>query len=251
MIVTTSLSMNRDLVYQAQLHAEDLSCPYVERQKQPMADLLVEYQRVLLVAAEGLSLYLEDGQRLHFHPDTAVLRLKAPRDPLIELIGEAPKRILDCTMGLGSDSLVMAGVGHVVTAVESEKLIHFLVKQGLATYQAKDEKVTRAMRSIQTVCMDSYAFLKEAADQSYDVVYLDPMFSETITESENLNALSVLANQGSLTSDWLQEAKRVAREKVILKAHFRDPIFEELGFDRQVRPYQKFHYGVIEVEKNL
>lgn len=249
MIVTTSLSMDRDLVQQAVLAADELAALYVERQKYTMSRLLEEYGRVLLVAREGLSLHLEDGQRLHFHPDTAALRLKAPRDPLVELLGQAPKRILDCTLGLGSDSLVMAGSGHEVTGLESEKLLHFLVANGLSTYQAKDEKLTRAMRSIQTFCVESQQFLQQAADASYDVVYLDPMFSEVIEESDNLKPLSLLANHGRLTAEWLEEAKRVAKETVILKAHFRDPIFEELGFDRKVRPYQKFHYGVIEVEK--
>lgn len=28
---------------------------------------------------------------------------------------------------------------------------------------------------------------------------------------------------------------------------FRDSVFEELGFERQVRPNQKLHYGVMEL----
>ena len=36
-------------------------------------------------------------------------------------------------------------------------------------------------------------------------------------------------------------------KKIIIKAHFRDTVFEELGFERQVRPNQKLHYGVLEL----
>ena len=43
--------------------------------------------------------------------------------------------------------------------------------------------------------------------------------------------------------------KRVAREKIIIKAHFRDTVFEELGFERQIRPNQKLHYGVMDLSE--
>ena len=65
-----------------------------------------------------------------------------------------------------------------------------------------------------------------------------------------------LKNQGQLfdepvaetyeeAEEFLEECKRVAREKIILKAHFRDPVFENFGFTRHIRPYQKFHFGDI------
>ena len=44
-------------------------------------------------------------------------------------------------------------------------------------------------------------------------------------------------------------AKRVARQKIIIKAHFRDTVFEELGFERQIRPNQKLHYGVMDLSE--
>ena len=51
------------------------------------------------------------------------------------------------------------------------------------------------------------------------------MFSETIKESENLSAIKPLANGSRLTREWLDEAKRVGRERIIIKAHFRDTLF--------------------------
>ena len=75
------------------------------------------------------------------------------------------------------------------------------------------------------------------------------MFSETIKESENLQAIKPLANGSRLTEEWLNEAKRVAREKIIIKAHFRDTVFEGLGFERQIRPNQKLHYGVMDLSE--
>ena len=95
----------------------------------------------------------------------------------------------------------------------------------------------------------AYPFLKSQADHSFDIIYADPMFSETIKESENLQAIKPLANGSRLTEEWLKEAKRVAREKIIIKAHFRDTVFEELGFERQIRPNQKLHYGVMDLSE--
>ena len=105
------------------------------------------------------------------------------------------------------------------------------------------------MRSIKAIKSESLSFLKVQADNSFDIIYADPMFSEIIKESENLEAIKPLANGSRLTEEWLKEAKRVAREKIIIKAHFRDTVFEELGFERQVRPNQKLHYGVMDVSE--
>ena len=91
------------------------------------------------------------------------------------------------------------------------------------------------MRSIKTIKSDSLSFLKSQADH-FDIIYADPMFSETIKESENLQAIKPLANGSRLTEEWLNEAKRVAREKIIIKAHFRDTVFENLGLNVRFVP---------------
>ena len=147
-------------------------------------------------------------------------------------------------MGLASDSLVMAFAGHQVTAVEESSLIHLIVSQGLVALATSDSSLALAAQRIETVCGNSLTFLEHQADNSFDIVYFDPMFSETIQESKNLDSLSGLANPNRLTEKMLSQAKRVAKEAIIIKAHFRDIIFEELGFERQVRPNTKFHYGI-------
>ena len=167
----------------------------------------------------------------------------------INLLGPSSKSILDTTMGLASDSLVMAAAGNKVTALESQEVIFQVVSRGLATYQTDDKQLEKAMRSIKAIKSDSLSFLKYQADHSFDIIYADPMFSETIKESENLQAIKPLANGSRLTEEWLNEAKRVAREKIIIKAHFRDTVFEELGFERQIRPNQKLHYGVMDLSE--
>lgn len=247
MIVTTSSRPTADLEQQAQAIAQCFNSSYVPRQKRSIAKLQANYGDLILVSQEGVTYHPLSGEVLRFHPDTAMLRLKAPSDPLVSLVGTGTRSVLDCTMGLASDTLVLAAAGHEVIALESEPIIHFIVSHGLATYHSGNAALDRAMRSIQTVRTDALTYLRQQAERSVDVIYLDPMFSETISESQNLSALNPLANHSRVTEAFMREARRVAREKIIIKAHFRDTVFEDFGFDRQVRPNQKFHYGVVEM----
>ncbi|HFU4199133.1 TPA: class I SAM-dependent methyltransferase [Streptococcus suis] len=249
MIVTTSLGMDEGLVYRARRIASELGIEYKERKKQSVGKMLGTYEAVLVLYKDKLILEQRGGQVLFFHPDTAMLRIKSGRDPLLELLGKEKQSIIDCTMGLGSDSIVLASAGHRVTALESSKLVHFIVSRGLQDFDSGLQEVNRAMRSIQTIWTDSLTYLKEQIDKSVDVIYFDPMFSEEIKESQNLSGLSGLADRSRLTEEIVSEAKRVARKKLIIKAHFRDRVFEDFGFVRHVRPNQKFHYGEIILEE--
>ena len=245
MIITTSSRITEELEEEAVKLSAALHLDYVVRNKRSLAKLQEEYGDVLLVTKEGLVLEYANGQSFAFHPDTAMLRIKAPRDPLMDLVGTEKRSVLDTTMGLTSDSIVLSFAGHEVMALESQPLIHTIVARGLQTFDAGNSAVNQAMRRIQTRCTDSLTFLKSQPDQSVDIIYCDPMFSEVITESENLSGLKPLANYQAFSEDFLAECKRVAREKIILKAHLRDPVFEDFGFTRHIRPYQKFHFGEI------
>ena len=249
MIITTSLRENESLIAHAQELASELGADYRPRRKLSLSKCLERFGPFYLLYKDRLSFVNADASELTFHPDTAALRIKAPHDALVSLLGKSPKAILDTTMGLASDSLVMAAAGNQVTALESQDVIFQVVSRGLATYQTDDKQLEKAMRSIKAIKSDSLSFLKAQADNSFDIIYADPMFSEIIKESENLEAIKPLANGSRLTEEWLKEAKRVAREKIIIKAHFRDTVFEELGFERQVRPNQKLHYGVMDVSE--
>ena len=103
------------------------------------------------------------------------------------------------------------------------------------------------MRSIKTYCVDNITYMKSLPDKSFDVVYCDPMFSDRISESKNLDGLRQFANPSLLSDEFLKEARRVAIKSLIIKAHFRDDVFEKFGFKRIVRPNQKFHYGIMEL----
>ena len=56
------------------------------------------------------------------------------------------------------------------------------------------------------------------------------MFEESILESDGIRTLTHFAVTHSLTEEIIEEAKRVARNRVVLKDHFRSLRFEQFGF---------------------
>lgn len=242
--ITTSLGMSNELEKQAHDLAQRYSWTYLPRQKQSLTKILQQKEALLLLTKEGLSLHRAGREVFRFHPDTAILRAKAEHDPLRELVGNQPKTVLDTTMGLATDAIVLAQAGHQVTALESEPLIAQVVAYGLSHYISGWSDFDDAMRSIKVFSVEHLTFLKQQKANSFDIVYGDPMFSEMIAESHNLAAMNGLANPNRITTAFMEEACRVAKEAVIFKGHFRDDTFERLGFERQVRPNQKFHYGI-------
>ena len=105
------------------------------------------------------------------------------------------------------------------------------------------------MRKITTFNSDCLDFLKNSPDDSYDIIYFDPMFSHNITESNNLSGITPLADTLFPYDDFIKEAQRVGRNKIIIKAHFKDNIFEKYNFKRIIRKNTKFHYGFINIKK--
>src|SRR5690606_13571049 len=128
-------------------------------------------------------------------------------------------------------------------------VIAHVISEGLKNYQDMP-KLHESMRRIQVVPQNAVDYLKGLDDDSFDVVYMDPMFTEQIAEASNFAPLRNNADHGQLTEEWVEEAKRVTRKSVVLKAHFRSTDFEAFGFKRRVRPNTKFHFGVIQMNKN-
>ena len=134
-----------------------------------------------------------------------------------------------------------------VVALEANRFIAFLVAHGLSTWEDGEESIIQAMRRVEVRQVHHYEALKQLADHSFDVVYFDPMFEERILESDGIRTLTQLAVPLPLSEKIIQEAKRVARKRVVLKDHFRSPRFEQFGFKLCKRKTAKFHYGFIEL----
>ncbi|MCY7224812.1 class I SAM-dependent methyltransferase [Abiotrophia defectiva] len=244
LIVTTAIEKEAKLVKRAQDLAQLYGGVYQDRGKRTMKQIYRQAEGTLVLNKIELIYYDAEGQKLFFHPNTAWLRVLNGRDPLLEALAcPAGASVLDATMGMASDSLVMQYFGYQVTALESNPLVHLIVSDGLSRFVMEDSRFTQAMRDLVTFCQDHESYLAQVEDKSIDCVYFDPMFKVGIEESKNLDGIRLLANRQPLTEEALEQAKRVARHRVVVKAHYQDPIFEDLGLTRIKRPNTKFHYG--------
>lgn len=251
-IVTTAYRPTANIIAEAGKIAEELDIRFVARNKCSIKKMHAEEQSDVLVASkERLEFYpMGENEPFFFHPNSAAFRTKRPlkEDPLIEISNlELGNSFLDCTLGMASDALTVSqytGPTGKVVGCESNRYLAYILAEGLKRYDSMPHLI-EAMRRIEVNSMDSITFLKTLDDNCFDVVYMDPMFTEEIKEASNFIPVRSRANMGQLTKEWVDEAKRVAKKAVVLKAHFRSQDFENFGFHRRVRPNTKFHYGVI------
>ncbi len=227
----------------------------IERKKRSIARIQGEYNSSVLVAGTDRYELFKVGTAhpLFFHPNSAAFRLKRLQndetDPLIEVSAlKQGDTFLDCTLGFAADSIVasfVVGPEGIVKGIEGERNIAFLTKIGLQSFETKSTALKEAMGRIDVIQMEAITFLESQPDNSWDIVYLDPMFSERIEASSNFTPLRAVGLSNQLTEKWIQEAIRVSKRRVVVKDHFRSPVFKLFHFERIVRPNAKFHFGFI------
>jgi len=149
-IVTTSVKTTLELNNKAQKLANELNLKFIKRNKSTIKQLLETTKEVIIVYKNKLS-YFENNSELFFHLDTTALKIKnSDNEPLVELIGKEQQYVLDCTMGLAGDSILLSYYGHNVTSIEKNKIIHLITSTGLKNYISPNEEINKAMRKITT-----------------------------------------------------------------------------------------------------
>lgn len=257
MIVTTAGRTTEEYVTKAKAVANDLQVPYEPRRKRSVQALFKLHKLVVVVGKEGIQLYHRDGSEPYFfHPNLAMVRVKRlineGHDIFIDVSGlKQGDVLLDCTLGYASDSIVasfVVGETGKVIGVEASPILAYLAKEGLQRWEGQQEQIEEAMRRIKVVEGNHYDYLQQMPSNSVDVVYFDPMFEESINESNALQTLSHFTSFASISNEIIAEARRVARRKIVLKDHFRSTRFEQLGFTQHIRKTAKFHYGTIDLK---
>ncbi|WP_409251101.1 class I SAM-dependent methyltransferase [Bacillus sp. SCS-153A] len=259
MLVTTAGRTNNEMIEKAKGISEQLELPYIHREKRTVKGLRERYSEdILVVGKERLELFSADSDEpFFFHPNSASFRikriLKGEEDPFIQTTGlKTGMRLLDCTMGMASDSIIAShavGPAGKVIGIEASKAVFFIIKEGLKKWDSGVKEMDEAMGRIEAVHSTALDFLKSAENDSMDVVYFDPMFGDPLETSAGINPLRKWAYYNPLDEEIIEEAKRVAKHRVVLKEHYDSPMFEKLGFKVERRPSAKFQYGSIEVNE--
>lgn len=262
MIVTTAHRPADAVLARAEGLARELGARLVARRGRTLRQLMEHYRdpRLLVVSDKELRYYDGDTETpFYFHPSMAFVRVKRLRngepDPMIELSGCEPgDSVLDCTAGLGSDALVFSyavGQSGRVTALESEPVLHVVVREGWKHYETDLPDANEAMRRIDARLADHREYLAALPDDSVDIIYFDPMFREPVYESSALEPIRPVANYGSLERETVGHAIRVARKCVMMKESRTSDEFERLGFERcPVKKTSKIGYGVIRIDRS-
>lgn len=258
-VVTTARKWNDDTIQLAKKTAAKLSIEYAPRQRLSVDEVRERWQvDFVLVAKKNMLVLDTPAGELFFHPNMAHLRLKNIRmgdgDRMAEAMDLKPgMSVLDCTLGFGADSIVASyavGAAGFVTGIESQPLIEAVVSCGLQHYESDSRHDVEAMRRIKTICKDALHYLKSQPDKSVDVIYFDPMFRHPLMDSTSLEPLRTVANHAALTKAHIEEAKRVARHRIVFKETSRSGEFARLGFTRiEGGKYSKVHYGVIALDE--
>lgn len=230
------------------------------RGRQSIEQLKVRHHTcgLLIITAKGLTYYgshHQDSDAFFFHPSLAMIRMKRMLNGEADTLGvhagvQRGDVVLDCTAGMAADAIVLShlvGKEGKVIAIESELIPYVLAREGLKHYDAPIEQLNEAMRRIDMKYGDHAHILKELPDSSVDIVYFDPMFRRPLTESSAINPLRSIANEQPLQRAVIDEARRVARRKIILKEHRKSAEFERLGFTKITGSQSKIAYGVIDI----
>jgi 16S rRNA (guanine1516-N2)-methyltransferase len=253
--VTVSLDASDEIRQRARREADELGLPFYER-KETLEATGQNGEDAFLVYTRRLPELHAAGGVYRFHVGTAKLRIlqlkRSGGDRLMNLLpSHRPLRILDTTFGTGGDSLLFSwflGAQGTVTALEKSPALYVIGAWGIAHFDPKEEEMKEALRRIHLVHADLFTFLKNQPDNSFDVVYMDPMFRHPVKRKENhTEAFREAACGDRLSEDVLREASRVAAYQVIVKERPFSCLFRTGLFSRvETKKGQSTAYGVIE-----
>ncbi len=139
---------------------------------------------ILAVRDEGLELRdseMRPGRGLHIdfstlHPKQAAAKGGFSRkQPLARAMGKHSQTILDATAGLGHDAALLACMGFEVTAVERSPVVAALLQDGFRRAMLDPELRAALHDRLKIMHADARDLLSQH-NNSFDAVYIDPMF---------------------------------------------------------------------------
>ena len=236
--VTTSDKPNRYQLEKARRLAEELSAPYLDKRRSILVNreggfdffYVVEKNRVLIRNQSDI---------FFFHPSSAKMRLRNLGHGQNEYLLDAfqlsgQERVLDLTLGLGSDALLMGAFlpeGKVV-GLESSLHIYTIVRYGLQDYIDPSPRINESMKRITPIHADYKTYLRNLPDASFDLIYCDPMFDHPVMRSSGLNPIRPFANHEGVSAEDISEMRRVTRGRIVFKTLIQDRLLGQVPVNK-------------------
>lgn len=254
-VTTTQSAVEREPLME--LFLQECGFAYVPRQRKGLELLMQEHlaDGVIVWERQGPVLYIE-GEKFFFHPSMAKNRIAFYRkmqtpDLLVKACQlQTGDSFLDCTLGMGADSIVASYFSESgrICGLEHQTAVACVIRWGMKLYNCRMPWLNEAIQRIEVMNCNHQAFLQEQDDQSFDIVYFDPMFQKPLMKSQPISPLRKLADHDPLQSDSIREACRVARKRVVMKDLSAGEELERLGFTLLPgSKHNKLAYGMIEV----
>ncbi|MFZ5943590.1 MAG: class I SAM-dependent methyltransferase [Bacillota bacterium] len=251
-IAVTTSQEKAHLIETAQEISSEIKVNYIPRNKLTINKLKEKNNLKHLIVVREDKITVDNN--FFFHPGMAVARIKMLKsgqdDPMINAMALKPgSRVLDCTVGLATDSIVasfVAGEEGEIVGIESSPIIYIVTKLGLKSYTQGSKDCRRAMERINIYHNNYEEFLQKQGSETFDVVYFDPMFDTPCLKSSGIEGLRTFANYKKLLPDSLEKALKIARDRVVIKDRKDSGNFQRLKVDEiSGGKYSSINYGII------
>lgn len=238
---------------------------FQSRNDTSLENLFLQYPEFqdIIVFEEGLPVLFKKGNSLpfYFHLNMAAIRLnqleKRHKDRLLDVatISEGMV-VLDGTLGLGSDALVLSwqvGESGKVIALEKSEAIYGIMKESFHSLIGQGHEYSFLLRRIEIIHDSLGEYVRKREDSSFDMVYLDPMFDRPRKKSDGIESLRLWAVDEIPTPEVIEECLRVSKNKVIIKEPKASRWWKEGGYSFQNeltgQRYQSVRYRILEKVK--
>ena len=139
---------------------------------------------------------------------------------------DRPLRILDATAGLLGDSMIMLALGHSVTAYEQSKILYTMLNYQLNQLSETDSNSLNFQLINSNVCETNLS------EESFDVIYFDPMYPENRASSarrsdlKKINSILQIEGLASDSESTFTFLRSIPKTKLIVKRPLKVDAFE-------------------------
>lgn len=261
-LVTTTRKAKESDRLSALTFTEKYGGSFLPRNDRSLDHLFSEFPEVqdIVVFEEGLPALFKQGNSLpfYFHLNMAAIRLNRlinqQNDRLLDVAGISKgMTVLDGTLGLGSDALVISwqvGETGKVVALEKSEAIYAVMKESFQKLIERENEYSFLLKRVEIIYDSLEEYTKAKENSFFDVVYLDPMFDKPRKKSDGIDGLRLWAAEEIPTPEVIGECLRISKNKVIIKEPKASCWWNEgnYSFQNQLtgQRYQSVRYRILE-----